>query len=140
MRISDWSSDVCSSDLVALNLICHLCKLISVLNWRKPRDFLEYIPECFCIRIAHIKHDFGYILPCRFKELFGSFYPYPLYVGNGRVVGSLFKSPFKCSSPGIDQPGQRFDGYFLTIMFFNVILNFLDVIIPMVPLAFEYRE
>src|SRR3546814_18527640 len=92
MRISDWSSDVCSSDL--------------------------------------IKHDFGYILPCRVKELFGSFYPYPLYVGNGRVVGSLFKSPFKCSSSGIDQPGQRFDGYFLNIMFFNVILNFLDVIIP----------
>src|SRR3546814_12859031 len=46
MRISDWSSDVCSSDLIrALNPV--------------PGAFFEYHGERFRVHAAHIEHASG---------------------------------------------------------------------------------
>src|SRR5690606_3019739 len=92
------------------------------------------------IGIPDVKHDLGYILPCSFEKLLGGFYPDALDISNGRIIGSLFKPSFKCPAAGVDESGERLDRYPIAVMFFDIILYFLDIIIVVITLAFEYGE
>src|SRR3546814_17591638 len=53
MRISDWSSDVCSSDLMDPNEVRELCSTPTGIEVREERRFWKIIEE----RMALLTHD-----------------------------------------------------------------------------------
>src|SRR3546814_3772130 len=87
MRISDWSSDVCSSDLFLRQLISFYG---DSMQWMVPR-YLEHMMEAFSQNQDRMRQSM--------QETFGGMFPFGNLEEVGKQNMALFESALRMFSP-----------------------------------------
>src|SRR5210317_1339003 len=70
-------------------------KFISIFSWAQTGLFYKYFTKCTAIFISHVVGDFIERAPSIFQHVFSPLNPDTLLIGQRRIPGGGFKTPFQ---------------------------------------------